>query len=200
ETAFYLAVGAMNMMHTIDPDMVVFGGGMIHAGEAFLDRIRWHVKRLAFPVPAEKTQILYAQLGSDAGFIGAAACGRLLVKRGARPTEAGALRSGSPGDGIGSQAGRCREDPPRRGRTRRLHGGARRRTRFPGCDAFVAATDGHCRRPSPSCREGSPPGPIPLSSRRAGTSCTRPRAPRRPIRAGEAVAPGNATTVPPRYG
>jgi glucokinase len=80
DTAFYLAVGAMNMMHTIDPDMVVFGGGMIAAGEAFLARIRHHVRELAFPVPAAKTQIRYALLGSDAGFIGAAACGRQLVK------------------------------------------------------------------------------------------------------------------------
>lgn len=80
DTAFYLAVGATNMMHTIDPDMIVFGGGMIAAGEEFLDRIRGHVKKLAFPVPAEKTLIAYATLGTDAGFIGAAACGRLLLK------------------------------------------------------------------------------------------------------------------------
>src|SRR5712692_8121859 len=50
ETAFYLAVGATNLMHTIDPDMVVFGGGMIAAGDSFLERIREHVKKLAFPV------------------------------------------------------------------------------------------------------------------------------------------------------
>ncbi|HEY7314994.1 MAG TPA: ROK family protein [Gemmataceae bacterium] len=81
DTAFYLAVGAMNLMHTIDPDMVVFGGGMIAAGDGFLERIRHHVRELAFPVPAAKTQIRYAQLGSDAGFIGAAACGRQLVRQ-----------------------------------------------------------------------------------------------------------------------
>jgi glucokinase len=80
QTAYYLAVGAMNAMHTIDPDMVVFGGGMTAAGEPFLERIRHHVRELAFPVPAEHTQIRYAQLGTDAGFIGAAACGRQLVK------------------------------------------------------------------------------------------------------------------------
>jgi glucokinase len=80
DTAFYLAVGTTNLMHTIDPDMVVFGGGMIAAGDSFLERIRQHVKELAFPVPAERTQIRYAQLGSDAGFIGAAACGRQLHK------------------------------------------------------------------------------------------------------------------------
>jgi glucokinase len=87
ETAFYLAVGAMNLMHCIDPDMIVFTGGMIGAGESFLDRIRWHVQRLAFPVPAAKTQIRYAQLGTDAGFIGAAACGRKLFQMNHRDTE-----------------------------------------------------------------------------------------------------------------
>jgi glucokinase len=79
ETAFYLAVGATNMMHTIDPDTVVYGGGMIAAGETFLERIRRHIRQLAFPLPAERTEIRYAQLGSDAGFIGAAGCARLLV-------------------------------------------------------------------------------------------------------------------------
>src|SRR5262249_14406806 len=65
QTAFYLAIGAMNAMHTIDPDMVVFGGGMTAAGASFLERIQHHVRELAFPVPAEKTQIRYAQLGTD---------------------------------------------------------------------------------------------------------------------------------------
>jgi len=84
ETALYLAVGATCLMHTIDPDMIVFGGGMIAAGPAFLERIRHHVRARAFPVPAERTQVRYAELGSDAGFIGAAACGRLLLDGAAR--------------------------------------------------------------------------------------------------------------------
>ena len=81
ETALYLAIGAMNLMHVIDPDLIVFGGGMIAAGDGFLERIRGHVRRLAFVVPAERTRIVYAQLGADAGFIGAAACGRRLVRQ-----------------------------------------------------------------------------------------------------------------------
>jgi glucokinase len=80
DTAYYLAVGAMNMMHIIDPDAVVFAGGMTAAGEPFLELIRRHVRELAFPVPAERTQIRYAQLGSDAGFIGSAACAKFLVE------------------------------------------------------------------------------------------------------------------------
>lgn len=77
ETARYLAVGAVCMMHTIDPDIVLFGGGMIAAGEAFLDAIRSDVQGMAFPTPAAKTRIAYAELGGDAGFIGAAGCARL---------------------------------------------------------------------------------------------------------------------------
>ena len=61
-------------------DAVIFGGGMTAAGEPFLERIRQHVRELAFPVPAERTRICYAQLGTDAGIIGAAGCGRHLIE------------------------------------------------------------------------------------------------------------------------
>jgi glucokinase len=80
ETAYYLAVGAMNLMHIIDPDAIVFAGGMTAAGEPFLERIKHYIHQLAFPVPAQRTLIRYAQLGSDAGFIGSAACAKYLVE------------------------------------------------------------------------------------------------------------------------
>lgn len=79
ETARYLGVGAVCLMHTIDPDVVLFGGGMIAAGEPFLEQIREVVRSIAFPTCAAKTRIEYAQLGGDAGFIGAAGCARMSV-------------------------------------------------------------------------------------------------------------------------
>jgi glucokinase len=60
ETAYYLAVGATNIMHLIDPDMIVYGGGMA-AREAFLDRIKHYIHELAFPVPATHTITLPAR-------------------------------------------------------------------------------------------------------------------------------------------
>lgn len=81
ETAYYLAVGAACMMHTINPEMVIYGGGMIAAGPGFLARIQAHVKKLAFPIPAERTIIRYAELGPNAGFIGAAGCARRAMLR-----------------------------------------------------------------------------------------------------------------------
>ena len=72
ETARYLAIGAVNLIHIINPEMVVYTGGMTAAGRPFLDAIRTYVRELAFDVPAAKTRVVYAKLGDDAGFIGAA--------------------------------------------------------------------------------------------------------------------------------
>ena len=82
ETAYYLAVGAVCLMHTINPDIVLFGGGMIASGPRLLEEIRAHVAQIAFPVPARLTRIDYASLGGDAGFIGAAGCARLTFAGG----------------------------------------------------------------------------------------------------------------------
>ena len=76
DTARYLAVGAVCLMHTIDPDIILFGGGMIAAGNSLLNDIRAEIQAMAFPIPAERTRVQYAELGGDAGFIGAAGCAR----------------------------------------------------------------------------------------------------------------------------
>jgi glucokinase len=81
ETAYYLAVGATCLMHTIDPDIIVFGGGMSKSGPQLLQWIQEDVRKLAFPAPANNAQVVYAELGSDAGYIGAAGCARLGSSR-----------------------------------------------------------------------------------------------------------------------
>ncbi len=80
DSAYYLALGACAIMATVDPQMIAFGGGMIAAGESFLNTIQEYVGRYGLSYPASKVQIRYAKLGSDAGFIGAAACAKSLVK------------------------------------------------------------------------------------------------------------------------
>lgn len=82
ETAHYLAAGAVSMMHAIDPDLVLFGGGMIAAGAPFLAAIRAGIRAMAFPTLAERTRVEFAALGGDAGFIGAAGCARLTFGQG----------------------------------------------------------------------------------------------------------------------
>jgi glucokinase len=83
ETARYLGVGIVNLMHTIDPSGVLLGGAMTFGGaeaplgQQFLAWIQEEVGRRAFPVLAERTVIDFAALGGDAGYIGAAGMARL---------------------------------------------------------------------------------------------------------------------------
>jgi len=87
ETAHFLGVGVTSVMNVIDPAGVVIGGAMTFGGNAtplgrrFLEAVRAEVRRRAFPVPAAKTKIQYAELGADAGFIGAAGLARLTHRR-----------------------------------------------------------------------------------------------------------------------
>jgi glucokinase len=82
DTAKYLAVGIVNVMHTVDPDGVLLGGAMTFGGknstlgQRFLATIQEEVRRRAFPILAAETTIDYASLGSDAGYIGAAGLAR----------------------------------------------------------------------------------------------------------------------------
>lgn len=80
DTAYYLALGACAVIATVDPEMIVFGGGMVAAGEWFRKQIADYVLRFGLPHPAKQVQVVFATLGSDAGFIGAAGCARLLVR------------------------------------------------------------------------------------------------------------------------
>jgi len=87
ETARYMAVGTVTLMHTIDPDMVLLGGAMTFGrdqtavGRRFLAELRHEVRLRAFPVPYARTVIDFASLGGHAGFIGAAGCARLKYGR-----------------------------------------------------------------------------------------------------------------------
>ena len=88
DAARWLGIGVVSLMHTIDPEAVILGGAMTFGGEAdpigraFIDRVRAEVRARAFPVPAERTVIRYAELGGDAGSIGAAGLARIDHRRG----------------------------------------------------------------------------------------------------------------------
>ncbi|MBU4273205.1 MAG: ROK family protein [Planctomycetes bacterium] len=87
ETARWLGVGIVNLMHTIDPSGVLLGGAMTFGGNEtplgrqFLSWIKEEVDRRAFPLLAERTAIDFASLGGDAGYIGAAGLARLDAKK-----------------------------------------------------------------------------------------------------------------------
>jgi glucokinase len=86
ETARWLGIGIVSLLHAIDPEAVMLGGAMTFGGEraalgrAFLERIQAEVRRRTFPTLAEKTVIGFASLGGDAGSIGAAGLARLAAR------------------------------------------------------------------------------------------------------------------------
>jgi len=61
-----------------------FGGHEHSVGRRFLEHIRGVVRKHAFPIPAQRTVIDFASLGSDAGYIGAAGIARLEYHRKAK--------------------------------------------------------------------------------------------------------------------
>lgn len=83
DTARYLALGLVTLIHTIDPDSVVLGGAMNFGGaghplgEEFLQHIVDEVRPRLLPALQETLNISFAKLGGDAGYIGAAGLARL---------------------------------------------------------------------------------------------------------------------------
>jgi glucokinase len=73
ETCLHLAVAVVNMQHIINPELVVFAGGLSKAGDTLLEPVREHFDRLVWKLAPDQPQIALATLGAEAGTIGAAA-------------------------------------------------------------------------------------------------------------------------------
>jgi glucokinase len=67
-----LGVGLSSLANIFNPDVIVIGGGVIAAGDLLLEPARRQLRERALP-PMNETPVLEAQLGADAGMIGAAA-------------------------------------------------------------------------------------------------------------------------------
>jgi glucokinase len=73
ETCRYLAVGCINIQHAFNPQRIALGGGMARAGAFLLDGVRRYVRDLTWKLHDDVPEIVLAELGYDAGIIGAAA-------------------------------------------------------------------------------------------------------------------------------
>lgn len=68
----YLGVAIANTVNTLNPEMIVVGGGVSAAFDLFAQTARAEMSERAFPVPAQRCQIVQAECGDDAGLLGAA--------------------------------------------------------------------------------------------------------------------------------
>ncbi|NQT23329.1 MAG: ROK family protein [Candidatus Omnitrophica bacterium] len=73
ETGIYLGVGLTGIINLLNPDAVVIGGGVANAGRFIFDAVKETVKKRAMHLPAKTVKILKAELGEDAGVVGAMA-------------------------------------------------------------------------------------------------------------------------------
>jgi len=69
---FYLGVGIANLITVLSPQMVVIGGGVAQAGDLLLEPVRRTIRERVHVTPLDKVQIVPAELGTNAGLIGAA--------------------------------------------------------------------------------------------------------------------------------
>ncbi|MGC9261008.1 MAG: ROK family protein [Phycisphaerae bacterium] len=79
QTCHYLALACITAVHWLDPEMIVFGGGMAGAGDFLLQPVRRHFAENYWKIKPSAITIRTSQLGNDAGIIGAAmlACAML---------------------------------------------------------------------------------------------------------------------------
>ncbi|WP_301358402.1 ROK family glucokinase [Enterococcus spodopteracolus] len=68
----YLGLACGNLGNTLNPSSIVIGGGVSAAGEFLRSRVEKYFKEFTFPQVRESTKIKLAELGNEAGVIGAA--------------------------------------------------------------------------------------------------------------------------------
>ena len=69
----YVAIGTVNIINAMQPEMICFGGGISNEGETLLQPVRELVAKCRYSRYCKvQTEICRAKLGNDAGIIGAA--------------------------------------------------------------------------------------------------------------------------------
>jgi glucokinase len=72
ETTRWIAQALGTMINILAPEACIIGGGVAAAGSALLDPIRRQLSDFTWPTLLSRTDLVLAELGNDAGLIGAA--------------------------------------------------------------------------------------------------------------------------------
>ena len=67
QEACYLGLGFANLVTLYTPDVIAVGGGVMHSRHLFWDKILQTIRENCGLVPFEKTRLVPASLGADAG-------------------------------------------------------------------------------------------------------------------------------------
>ncbi|MGM0123895.1 glucokinase [Enterococcus sp. AZ194] len=80
KVCFYLGLACGNLGNTLNPSSIVLGGGVSAAGEFLRSRVEKYFNEFTFPQVRNSTKIKLAELGNEAGVIGAASLALQLDK------------------------------------------------------------------------------------------------------------------------
>jgi N-acetylglucosamine repressor len=69
----YLGIGITNLIHTINPERIIIGGGVSNAKEFILPAIIETIEQRTLTQSAQKTEILISKFGEDATVMGSVA-------------------------------------------------------------------------------------------------------------------------------
>lgn len=74
----YVACGLINLVNALQPEVICVGGGICNEGDTLLKPLRRYVQAERYSIYSKiQTKIVKAQLGNDAGVIGAAILGKV---------------------------------------------------------------------------------------------------------------------------
>lgn len=74
----YVACGLINLVNALQPEIICIGGGICNENETLMKPLRNYVQAERYSIHSKlQTKIVKAQLGNDAGIIGAAILGRV---------------------------------------------------------------------------------------------------------------------------
>ncbi|HLO47144.1 MAG TPA: ROK family protein, partial [Kamptonema sp.] len=68
----YLGAGLANLIYILTPEAIIIGGGVSGGAEFFLSTVKSEIERRVLPSSREGLQLLTAELGNQAGIVGAA--------------------------------------------------------------------------------------------------------------------------------
>jgi glucokinase len=76
----YLGIGLASIIYILTPEAIIIGGGISAGAEFFLPQVREEIERRVLPSSREDLQLLVAELGNQAGMVGAAKLAWQLAK------------------------------------------------------------------------------------------------------------------------
>jgi glucokinase len=81
ETGHYLASGIVGMVNALNPEVFIFGGGIMNGFKKLKNIVEEEVSIRALSSASKKLKFVFDALGHDAGVVGAAALARNMIGR-----------------------------------------------------------------------------------------------------------------------